>query len=61
MHSTQDTAHKLILPTATGHIRAIESQNRELHDRVRSAEHEVIRLRTVNEALMLNRANLNFN
>ena len=53
----------LQLYSATGHIRAIESQNRELIERVKSAEHEVHRLRTVNEALMLNRAgaNITFN
>jgi hypothetical protein len=46
---------------ATAHIRAIESQNRDLLERAKGAEHEVHRLRTVNEALMLNRAGASIN
>ncbi|KJA28464.1 hypothetical protein HYPSUDRAFT_197325 [Hypholoma sublateritium FD-334 SS-4] len=61
--TNQKTSKVSLLDRATGHIRAIESQNRELIERVKSAEHEVHRLRTVNEALMLNRAgaNITFN
>ncbi|KAF8963868.1 hypothetical protein BDZ97DRAFT_1660986 [Flammula alnicola] len=54
--TNQKTSKVSLLDRATCHIRGLESQNREISERLRSAEHEVHRLRTVNEALMLNRA-----
>ncbi|KAF9486518.1 hypothetical protein BDN70DRAFT_926745 [Pholiota conissans] len=61
--TNQKTSKVSLLDRATAHIRAIEAQNRDLLERAKGAEHEVHRLRTVNEALMLNRAgaNINFN
>ena len=41
---------------ATGHIKYLEAIKGQLEARLKGADHEVHRLRTVNEALMLNRA-----
>ncbi|KAF8203983.1 hypothetical protein BJ912DRAFT_1052736 [Pholiota molesta] len=59
--TNQKTSKVSLLDRATAHIRAIESQNRDLLERAKGAEHEVHRLRTVNEALMLNRAGASIN
>ena len=41
---------------ATSHIKYLEAVKDQLEARLKGADHEVHRLRTVNEALMLNRA-----
>jgi hypothetical protein len=42
--------------TAVSHIKYLEAVKEQLEVRLKGADHEVHRLRNVNEALMLNRA-----
>lgn len=53
--------HRLIIDRflnklATSHIKYLEAVKDQLEARLKGADHEVHRLRNVNEALMLNRA-----
>jgi hypothetical protein len=54
--SNQKASKVSLLERATGHIKYLEAIKGQLEARLKGADHEVHRLRTVNEALMLNRA-----
>lgn len=54
--SNQKSSKVSLLDRATGHIRYLESVNEQLEKRLQIAEAEVIRLRNVNETLMINTA-----
>lgn len=54
--SNQKASKVSLLDRATSHIKYLEAVKDQLEVRLKGADHEVHRLRTVNEALMLNRA-----
>ncbi|PPR01927.1 hypothetical protein CVT24_001266 [Panaeolus cyanescens] len=54
--SNQKASKVSLLDRATSHIKYLEAVKEQLEVRLKSADHEVHRLRNVNEALMLNRA-----
>jgi hypothetical protein len=49
-------SYTYLLRTAVSHIKYLEAVKEQLEVRLKGADHEVHRLRNVNEALMLNRA-----
>ncbi|PPQ77005.1 hypothetical protein CVT25_014822 [Psilocybe cyanescens] len=53
--SNQKASKVSLLDRATSHIRYLEAVKEQLEVRLKSADHEVHRLRSVNEALMLTR------
>lgn len=54
--SNQKASKVYLLDRATSHIKYLEAVKDQLEARLKGADHEVHRLRNVNEALMLNRA-----
>ncbi|KAJ3502803.1 hypothetical protein NLJ89_g8722 [Agrocybe chaxingu] len=54
--SNQKASKVSLLDRATSHIKYLEAVKDQLEIRLKGADHEVHRLRNVNEALMLNRA-----
>jgi hypothetical protein len=54
--SNQKASKVSLLDRATSHIKYLEAVKDQLEIRLKGSEHEVHRLRNVNEALMLNRA-----
>ncbi|KAF8167438.1 hypothetical protein B0H34DRAFT_669889 [Crassisporium funariophilum] len=54
--SNQKASKVSLLDRATSHIKYLEAVKDQLEVRLKGADHEVHRLRNVNEALMLNRA-----
>ncbi|KDR85641.1 hypothetical protein GALMADRAFT_375882 [Galerina marginata CBS 339.88] len=54
--ASNQKASKVSLLDPTSHIKYLEAVKDQLEVRLKGADHEVHRLRTVNEALMLNRA-----
>jgi hypothetical protein len=54
--SNQKASKVSILDRAVSHIKYLEAVKEQLEVRLKGADHEVHRLRNVNEALMLNRA-----
>ncbi|KAJ3571573.1 hypothetical protein NP233_g3668 [Leucocoprinus birnbaumii] len=54
--SNQKSSKVSLLDRATSHIRYLETVKEQLETRLKAAEQEVVRLRTLNETLMLNSA-----
>ena len=56
LHHRLQLIDEFLNKLATSHIKYLEAVKDQLEARLKGADHEVHRLRNVNEALMLNRA-----